>query len=652
MAKKSQAKPKSKVYSYIRFSTPEQAMGDSERRQLELAKEFAARKKLQLDESLRDEGLSGYHGTHRKKGVLGKFLKRIEDGKIPRGSILVVENIDRLGREDVMTALSTIQTIIEHDITIVTLSPYEQEYTRISINEGLIYQLIGEIKRANGESKMKSKRLRAVREQARKAARETGRLMTSKVPHWITVNGDGKLEPISEAVKCVQRIFELKRQGVGMQTIAKKLNEDNGWSPPPTKKADIEAGKPGNGWRSSYVKKITTNRAVIGEYQPHVKVEGKRVPEGEPIAGYYPRVIDDDLFFAVQTLTQGNRGGGGRKDKCTNLFQRIVKCAYCGGTMQFVDKGKPPKGQKYLRCENGYRSHDCQRYTIRYDECETLILDNCQRLKPDQILPNPGEQAERCQALRLQLDGKEAELGDLAKQITNLVEQIGATASETMRGRYETRAIVLEGKQQEVKTALGQLKHDLVDAEKAASDVRQWTRSLNELREAIAQDGAAELRMRLRLHLQEFITKIEIFANGYQNESDPEADIKGARSIVENGHLKYIPAPMPNEDDFYEVTAELVSEHDPELWGDKIFRSFVQQVAEQRLTKKGRFVRVHFKTKSAVVDLVPEGSLASGMEMVEDRRRRVGWRFVRPQLDRMWRDYKTEYRSKNGKKRT
>jgi DNA invertase Pin-like site-specific DNA recombinase len=324
MAKKSRAKPKPKVYSYIRFSTPEQAMGDSERRQLELAKEFAARKKLQLDESLRDEGLSGYHGTHRKKGVLGKFLKRIEDGKIPRGSILVVENIDRLGREDVMTALSTIQTIIEHYITIVTLSPYEQEYTRKSINEGLIYQLIGDIKRANAESEMKSKRLRAVREQARKAARETGRLMTSKVPHWVVKNPDGELAPIPEAAACVQRIFELKRQGVGTQTIAKTLNEDHGWSPPPTKKADVEARKPGNGWQASYVRKIVANRAVIGDYQPHVKVEGRRVPEGEPIPDYYPRVIDDELFFAVQKLMQSNRGGGGRKDKCTNLFTDIV----------------------------------------------------------------------------------------------------------------------------------------------------------------------------------------------------------------------------------------------------------------------------------------------------------------------------------------
>jgi DNA invertase Pin-like site-specific DNA recombinase len=40
------------AYSYIRFSTPEQALGDSERRQMEAARDYATANGLQLDESL------------------------------------------------------------------------------------------------------------------------------------------------------------------------------------------------------------------------------------------------------------------------------------------------------------------------------------------------------------------------------------------------------------------------------------------------------------------------------------------------------------------------------------------------------------------------------------------------------------------------
>ena len=41
-----------KAYSYIRFSTPEQALGDSERRQVESARDYATAHGLELDESL------------------------------------------------------------------------------------------------------------------------------------------------------------------------------------------------------------------------------------------------------------------------------------------------------------------------------------------------------------------------------------------------------------------------------------------------------------------------------------------------------------------------------------------------------------------------------------------------------------------------
>src|SRR5437016_3288480 len=116
------------VYSYIRFSTPEQAMGDSERRQVSDAKDWARRKGLELDESLklRDRGLSGFHGDHRKKGALGRFLELVEAGKIAQGSILLVENIDRLSREG---AVKTLREIIfklwDKGIVLQTLSPEE-----------------------------------------------------------------------------------------------------------------------------------------------------------------------------------------------------------------------------------------------------------------------------------------------------------------------------------------------------------------------------------------------------------------------------------------------------------------------------------------------------------------------------------------------
>ncbi|QDU93929.1 hypothetical protein [Lignipirellula cremea] len=95
----------------------------------------------------------------------------------------------------------------------------------------------------------------------------------------------------------------------------------------------------------------------------------------------------------------------------------------------------------------------------------------------------------------------------------------------------------------------------------------------------------------------------------------------------------------------WEEMEPLFDEH-PDLHKDKIFLAFLRHVQKLRMSRKGRFVRVHFKT-GRVVDLVPEGSLASGVEMEHDERRRCGWKFVSPKLQRAWQDFKTEYKKQN-----
>src|SRR5215467_1963131 len=90
-----------RAYSYIRFSTPEQAKGDSLRRQTELSERYAREHGLTLDDKLtfRDLGKSAFRGKNAQEGELGDFIKAVEDGRIKRGSYLLVENLDRLSRQ-------------------------------------------------------------------------------------------------------------------------------------------------------------------------------------------------------------------------------------------------------------------------------------------------------------------------------------------------------------------------------------------------------------------------------------------------------------------------------------------------------------------------------------------------------------------------
>lgn len=148
----------------MRFSDPRQATDHSSERQTTYAAKWAAEHGLALDESLtmRDKGLSAYHQWHIKSGALGVFLAAVEDGKIPSGSVLVVEGLDRLSRAEPMVAQVQLTSIVSAGLTVVTASD-GQAYNRETLKKDpmkLIYSLWVMI-RAHEESETKSVRVTA-----------------------------------------------------------------------------------------------------------------------------------------------------------------------------------------------------------------------------------------------------------------------------------------------------------------------------------------------------------------------------------------------------------------------------------------------------------------------------------------------------------
>jgi len=121
------------AYSYIRFSTKKQVTDASIAVQLERAREYAEEHGYDLQEkSYKDLGLSGFTNENVKNGALGKFLEAVQDGpnrKIPRGSTLIIENLDRISRANPWDALPVFMGIINSGITVITLVD-KQVYTR------------------------------------------------------------------------------------------------------------------------------------------------------------------------------------------------------------------------------------------------------------------------------------------------------------------------------------------------------------------------------------------------------------------------------------------------------------------------------------------------------------------------------------------
>ncbi|HHT4371879.1 TPA: recombinase family protein [Raoultella ornithinolytica] len=313
-----------KAISYIRFSTKIQSVGDSTKRQSKYINDWLKRNPdYYLDESLRfqDLGISGFSGANAKSGAFGEFLAAVESGYIEAGSVLLVESLDRVSRQDIDTAGEQLRKILRSGVEVVTLVDNEW-YTKESLKDSLsMIKAMLVMERAHEESAMKSTRLRSVWAAKRERAAK-GEIMSKRCAAWLKVSEDrSRFEFIPENVKAVQRVFQLRLEGLSHVKIAKQMN-DEGFSTLNQFKSVT------GGWSQSSVTELLSNRSVIGFKVPSKSMAVKGVSE---IPNYYPSIITDEQFYAVQQLKQGS----GRKPSSdlpllTNLFKGVLRCSECG----------------------------------------------------------------------------------------------------------------------------------------------------------------------------------------------------------------------------------------------------------------------------------------------------------------------------------
>lgn len=407
------------AYSYIRFSTAEQTKGDSLRRQIELSEAYAEKHGLNLDKSLsiKDLGVSAYDSSNISKGALGVFLNAVKAKRIPEGSYLLIESLDRLSRAQVLTALKIFISILDEGIVICTLTDgmqYSKESVDKNFSELLISLTI--MSRAHEESKMKSIRLSAAWKEKRKGL--AVKKFTSQCPYWMTLDktkNEFKLNNSHVAV--VNYIFELAVSGLGNYSIVKRLNTE----------AVKNFGR-ADYWSTSSIQVLLNNRAVLGEFQPHTKIDKKRIPDGEPIKDYYPAIVSEQLFYRVKELRKERvltNSAGAKGTTYSNLFSCFCKCAYCGGPMNYYNKGgKRPTSMRwrYLICANGKNGLGCDSTHVQYDAFESAFVADLSQLDLSKILDNnDGDKAMRLQLEHSVMSGQLEEVQERLKKITDLM---------------------------------------------------------------------------------------------------------------------------------------------------------------------------------------------------------------------------------------
>ena len=412
-----------KAYSYLRFSTPEQAKGDSQRRQLELAQRYAGEHGLELDTDLtfHDLGVSAFRGTNADTGRLGVFKRAVEDEWVPQGSFLLVESLDRISRQAAWDAADTLRGIVKLGVTVVTLAD-NKVFSKETLTQdpmAFLWMVIV-FSRSHEESAMKSVRLKAAYKNKRDEARKPGELkkpFTRRLPAWIRWNDEtSKLELIPERAKIIREIFELTEAGFGKDAIARRLND-----------RDEETFGKSNYWHRSYVGKILTNPACVGTFVPQVRevVDGQLVRKAEePIHNYFPPVVGLEKVRTQEALSKSPRKTG----KAPNsIFSGVGRCGLCGANFIKINKGK----YRYLVCSTAHAHGGCEYLSVPYSEAESNFLANIGTIASE--IPR----GENTKELENSIVSLEWELGELSSDLSFLAEDYQASRSPTIRDRIE-----------------------------------------------------------------------------------------------------------------------------------------------------------------------------------------------------------------------
>jgi DNA invertase Pin-like site-specific DNA recombinase len=419
------------AYSYIRFSHPDQRRGNSLHRQLSRSRAFASMRGLDLDDSIRDSARSAFHNRHTVTGNLGGFLALVRGGRIAVGSYLLIESFDRLSRDEFWPAFDLIRDILRARIIIVTLPDNEEQheysYEGTNRNPALINEIIHDLTRSHRESKLKSVRCAEACATQRADARAGLAKIPGRCPAWLqpirgTIMVDGRekaatvaFKEKAEFVQVVRLIFSLALSGMGVRSIAARLNRDR----------RPKFGR--TGWHHRTVAVLLHNREVMGFKQPRRMVDGVSVKDGDEIADHFPEIINRDTFYAVQGAIKGrNVGASGRHGKTLpNLLRGIARCVRCRGALHYVGiPGKAPS-RRYLICSNGKRDLCENHKHYLYDRLEQELLTIFPLFDFSRLLVQPNPDIHHREALAAQISEKSEQLTALARRkISQEVEAV------------------------------------------------------------------------------------------------------------------------------------------------------------------------------------------------------------------------------------
>ena len=318
---------------------------------------------------------NGYTGTQFERPAFDEMMQDMKSGLI---NCIVVKDLSRLGRNYLEAGNYLEQIFPFFKVRFISITDGYDSISPDFTDEALIIPLKNIIN--EGYAKDISVKVSS----AIATRKRQGKFM-GKVPlYGYLKDPDDKnhlvIDP--EASLIVQRVFQMKLDGVSLGLIAKQMNEEG--IPCPSKYFVLkglskETKYLNSFWDRNTVKRMLTNRMYLGciVYGKSVRsfakgIKEHTVPEEnwKIVEGTHEPLVTEEAFERVQELLEessreAKNHASYAEGDVPNLFRGLIRCADCGGAMRMGKFRKPKKSgaEEY----HYYGVYECSRHKLIYD---------------------------------------------------------------------------------------------------------------------------------------------------------------------------------------------------------------------------------------------------------------------------------------------
>lgn len=318
---------------------------------------------------------NGYTGTQFERPAFDEMMQDMKSGLI---NCIVVKDLSRLGRNYLEAGNYLEQIFPFFKVRFISITDGYDSISPDFTDEALIIPLKNIIN--EGYAKDISVKVSS----AIATRKRQGKFM-GKVPlYGYLKDPDDKNHLIvdPEASLIVQRVFQMKLDGVSLGLIAKQMNAEG--IPCPSKYFVLkglskETKYLNSFWDRNTAKRMLTNRMYLGciVYGKSVRsfakgIKEHTVPEEnwKIVEGTHEPLVTEEVFNRVQELLQessreAKNHASYAEGDVPNLFRGFIRCGDCGGAMRMGKFRKPKKdsSDEYRY----YGVYECSKHKLIYD---------------------------------------------------------------------------------------------------------------------------------------------------------------------------------------------------------------------------------------------------------------------------------------------